>query len=63
MEEKLDQTLRERMEIQGVADEITLAKNEGKVQGMLQMLGIMRSTGMKVELTRAKARIAHAIEN
>lgn len=67
MEERLDKTLQERRDLttrhdleesdQSYDD---LLKNEGKVQGMLQMLGIMRSTGMKVELTRAKARMAHA---
>jgi hypothetical protein len=36
-----------------------MLRNEGKVQGMLVMLGIMRSTNMKTELTRAKARIKY----
>lgn len=36
-----------------------MLKNEGKVQGMLAMLAIMRSTEMKTELARAKVRIAH----
>jgi hypothetical protein len=39
-----------------------MLKNEGKVQGMLIMLGIMRSTGMKTELTRSKARISHGVK-
>jgi hypothetical protein len=38
-----------------------MLRNEGKVQGMLSMLGIMRSTSMKVELQRSKARIAHGV--
>lgn len=36
-----------------------MLRNEGKIQGMLSMLSIMRSTNMKVELTRAKMRIKH----
>ena len=59
MEEKLDRTLHHHQEIQGVADEITLAKSEGRIQGMLAQLAIMRSTSSKVELTRAKVRIKH----
>ena|SRR6478735_2580963 len=35
----------------------SMLKNEGKIQGMLVMLGIMRSTNMKVELARSKARM------
>ena len=38
-----------------------MLRNEGKVQGMLIMLGIMRSTNMKTELTRSKARINHGV--
>ncbi|AZS06625.1 hypothetical protein SEA_JACOREN57_61 [Mycobacterium phage JacoRen57] len=34
-----------------------MLRNEGKVQGMLKMLAIMRSTNMKTELNRSKARI------
>jgi len=60
MEEKLDRTLSKHLEIQGVADEVTLARSEGKVQGMLAQLAIMRSTSSRTELTRAKARIKHA---
>lgn len=62
MEEKLDQTIQERSELAGepATDENVdlMLILEGKIKGMLQMLGIMRSTGMKVELTRAKARMA-----
>ena len=36
-----------------------MLKNEGKIQGMLIMLGIMRSTNSKTELQRAKARIKY----
>ncbi len=39
-----------------------MLKNEGKIQGMLLMLSIMRSTNMKTELTRAKARINHGVK-
>lgn len=39
-----------------------MLKNEGKVQGMLAMISIMRSTTMKTELTRAKARIKHGVK-
>lgn len=65
MEERLDKTLKERRDLTTKHDleeswqsYDALIRNEGKVQGMLQMLGIIRSTGMKVELTRAKARMA-----
>lgn len=33
-----------------------MINNEGKIQGMLVMLGIMRSTSAKVELKRARIR-------
>lgn len=39
-----------------------MLKNEGKIQGMLQMLAIMRSTNMKTELTRAKARKQYGVD-
>ena len=39
-----------------------MLRNEGKVQGMLSMLGIMRSTNMKIELNRSKARINHGVK-
>lgn len=73
MEDELDQTMRHREDLMRQHDlmpeeadddqvgEIIddLLKNEGRIQGMLKMLGIMRSTGMKTELTRARARIKH----
>jgi hypothetical protein len=59
MEMALDKALKERQEIMGVADDVTLARSEGKVQGMLVQLAIMRTTTSKVELTRARARIRH----
>lgn len=40
-----------------------MLKNEGKVQGMLIMLGIMRSTSAKTELERARARIRYGKES
>lgn len=36
-----------------------MLKSEGKIQGMLTMLAIMRSTSQKVELTRSKARMKY----
>lgn len=36
-----------------------MLKNEGKILGMLKMLAIMRSTSMKTEQNRAKARIKY----
>ena len=71
MEEKLDQTLIERANLTRSYDVATddetkddlidsLLNNEGRIQGMLLMLAIMRSTTNKTELQRARARIKHA---
>ena len=70
MELKLDETVKERSlkaEINPddlddkAADEHLdwMLRNEGKVQGMLIMLGIMRSTTMKTELERSRNRIKY----
>ena len=70
MELKLDQTIMERNEKATInPDELSdqdaddhldwMLRNEGKVQGMLIMLGIMRSTSMKVELQRSRDRIKY----
>ena len=37
-----------------------MLRNEGKIQGMLAMLAIMRTTSSKVELKRARIRIEYA---
>jgi len=74
MEQMLDATLSRRVELQQAYDMTdpvldeegddkayeALVENRGEIRGMLKMLGIMRSTSGKVELTRAKARLAHA---
>jgi hypothetical protein len=71
MEMELDKAIRERQDLRHNWDllpeddpsEETLMgdmlKNEGKVQGMLKMVGIMRSTSMKMELARARARLQY----
>lgn len=68
MELKLDQTMMERnqkaevnpddLDDKAADDHLDwMLRNEGKVQGMLIMIGIMRSTSMKVELQRSRDRI------
>ena len=70
MEIKLDQTIMERNEKAEIdPDELSdqdaddhldwMLRNEGKVQGMLIMIGIMRSTNMKIELQRSRDRIKY----
>lgn len=39
-----------------------VVENAGKIRGMLEMLGIMRSTSAKIELKRARARISHGVK-
>lgn len=71
MELKLDETMVERtakaeIDPDSIEDDEEanahldwMLRNEGKIQGMLIMLGIMRSTNMKTELQRCKDRIKY----
>ena len=73
MEQKLDNTFKDREELANQDTELmpdaehdahldAMLKNEGRIQGMLIMLGIMRSTNMKTELERSKTRRRYGVK-
>lgn len=73
MEQKLDDTFKDREELASQDTELmpdaehdahldAMLKNEGRIQGMLIMLGIMRSTNMKTELERSKTRRRYGVK-
>jgi len=66
MEDRLIQTLQERVELKRVWDLSpedddkaweNVVENAGKIRGMLEMIAILRSSSVKAELQRAKARL------
>lgn len=73
MEQKLDDTFKDREELAAQDTDLMpdaehdahldkMLKNEGRIQGMLIMLGIMRSTNMKTELERSKTRRRYGVK-
>lgn len=56
MEDRLDATFKQRKELLEVGLKPSLDENRGKIQGMLEMIAIMRSTDKKTELERSKIR-------